>query len=177
MTRKRRPSFAARLPGWQEVAIYAAFGALFATGLVWLWLEHFVRVTGEFGPQHHPAQTWLLKGHGIAAYAFAITAGALIPVHIRLGWRGKRNRRSGLTLVVLALALALTGLGLYYIAGDDARGVASIAHWTIGIGCGLALAIHAWRGRQTVAVKRVRKPAAAPQSAEPRLRLVKGGEG
>ncbi|MEO7564756.1 MAG: hypothetical protein ABIR63_03265, partial [Sphingomicrobium sp.] len=86
---KRRPS---RLPRWQEFAIYSGFGMLLATGLAWLALDSWVRIAGEFGPEPHPVQRWMLIVHGVGAYSFLALAGMLIPVHIPLGWRQGRNR-------------------------------------------------------------------------------------
>ena len=144
---RRRPHFTQRLPKMHERLIYLTSGSLLATGLGWLWLHHFVEVQGEFGAQPHPAEPWLLKAHGVAAYAFLIAAGALLPVHVRLGWLGRRNRRSGSVLAAVMLALAATGLALYYFAGEDSRAAASLAHWVLGIGGALALGVHVWRGR------------------------------
>src|SRR5207244_1641648 len=69
MKKTRRPG---RLPRWQEWSVYATLGALIATGIAWLLFDWFVRVNGEFGPGHHPAEHWTLIAHGVAAYAFLI---------------------------------------------------------------------------------------------------------
>jgi hypothetical protein len=147
MTR-RRPT---RLPRWHEWAIYFGFGLLLATGLGWLALDQWVRVAGEFGPEHHPAEHVTLILHGVAAYAFLLAAGAVIPVHVKLGWSQGRNKSSGVTLAIILGLLAVTALGLYYIGGEGVRGLASIAHWTIGIAALPALLIHALRGRRGAA--------------------------
>ena len=52
--------------------------------------------------------------HGIAAYALLLVAGALIPVHIKVGWSIRRNLLSGLAVVVVLAVLGLTALALYY---------------------------------------------------------------
>jgi hypothetical protein len=145
---RRRPT---RLPRWHEYAIYVGFGLLLATGLGWLALDQWVRIPGEFGPEHHPAKHAALIAHGIAAYLFLILAGALIPVHVKLGWSQGRNKLSGVTLASILGLLSLTALGLYYIGNEGARGLASIAHWTIGIAALPALLIHALRGRRGAA--------------------------
>ena len=142
---KRRPS---RLPGWQEQAVYWSFGLLVTSGIGWLIFDQWVRVPGDFGSEHHPAQHWVLIAHGLAAYAFLIVAGALIPVHIRLGWNIARRRNSGLLLIGSLLLLALTALSLYYLGGELARHWASIVHWTIGLAAMPVLIIHAVKGRR-----------------------------
>jgi len=145
MKKVRRPG---RLQRWQEWSVYATLGALIATGVAWLLLDWFVRVTGEFGPEHHPAEHWSLIAHGVAAYAFLIIGGAMIPVHITLGWNTQRNLKSGLTLATTCLVLAITALGLYYLGDEISRNWVSIIHWVVGLIAVPALLIHALIGRR-----------------------------
>ena len=151
----RRPT---RLPRWHELAVYFAFSALLVTGLAWLALDQWVRVAGEFGPEHHPAENVALIVHGVAAYAFLIVAGALIPVHIKLGWSIGRNRVSGVTLAAILGVLSITALGLYYLSGDSARSWSSLAHWIVGLIALPALLIHVVRGRRGVTPRRAGSP-------------------
>jgi hypothetical protein len=144
MKKVRRPG---RLPRWQEWSVYVTLGLLIATGIVWLLLDNFVRVEGEFGTEHHPAEHLVLIGHGVAAYAFLIIGGAMIPVHITLGWNTRRNLKSGLTLAGACLILAVTALGLYYVGDEISRNWVSITHWALGLVAIPALLIHALIGR------------------------------
>jgi hypothetical protein len=143
----RRIHFSLALPKWHEWLVYLSIGLLTFTGLAWLLLDRFGKVDGEFGPEPNPALPWLLSGHGALAYIFLIVAAMLVPVHIRLGWNAVRNRTSGLSLVAVGLFLALTGLLLYYASAEGLRGIASIAHWAVGIALPLILAVHAIRGK------------------------------
>lgn len=143
----RRPT---RLPRWQEWAVYVTAAALIATGLGWLALDWWVRIEGEFGAEHHPAEHWLLIVHGIGAYAFLVVAGAMIPVHVVMGWRTRRNLWSGLSLAGLCILLGLSALGLYYIGADSARSWTSQMHWMAGLVGLPILLIHAIRGRRGV---------------------------
>jgi hypothetical protein len=145
MKKVRRPG---RLPRWQEWSVYLALGLLIATGVAWLLLDNFVRVEGEFGPEHHPAEHWTLIAHGMAAYAFLIVGGAMIPVHVTLGWNTKRNLKSGLALAGTCLILAVTALGLYYDGDEISRSWVSIIHWGVGLIAVPALLIHALIGRR-----------------------------
>jgi hypothetical protein len=145
MKKIRRPG---RLPRWQEWSVYVSFGLLIATGIFWLSLDTFVRVSGEFGPEHHPAEQWTLIAHGVIAYAFLIVAGAMVPVHITLGRNTRRNLKSGLTLAGTLLLLAATALGLYYLGDELARNWVSIVHWGVGLVAAPVLLIHALIGRR-----------------------------
>ncbi len=141
---RRRPTY---LPRWQERAVYVTFGSLVVTGLPWLIFDRWVRVTGEFGPEHHPAQHMLLIAHAIGAYAFLIILGAMIPVHIPLGWNQRRNQASGIAVIGLFAVLSLTALGLYYVGEDALRASLSLIHWAVGMAAVPGLLIHVTRNR------------------------------
>ena len=146
MKKVRRPG---KLPRWQEWSVYVSFSLLTATGITWLLLGWFVRVTGEFGPEHHPAERWTLITHGVVAYAFLIVAGAMVPVHITLGWNSRRSLKTGLTLAGTLLLLAATALGLYYLGDEVQREWVSVIHWSIGLAAGALLLVHALIGRRS----------------------------
>lgn len=145
MKKVRRPG---RLPRWQEWSVYIGFGLLIASGIAWLLLDTFVRVASEFGPEHHPAEQWTLIAHGVVAYAFLIVGGAMVPVHVTLGWNTRRNLKSGLALAGTLLFLAVTALGLYYLGDEAGRNWVSIIHWSVGLVALPVLLIHALRGRR-----------------------------
>ena len=146
MKSRRHPT---NLPRWQELAVYASGAVLLVTGIIWLVLDKWVRVEGEFGPEHHSAEQWALIAHGIGAYAFLMIVGALIPVHIPLGWRQGRNRLSGVSVLIVCAILSLTALGLYYLGEDVTRSRVSLVHWLVGVGAIAVLLIHVTRGRSS----------------------------
>ena len=151
----RRPT---KLPRWHEWSIYSSFGLLFVSGVAWLILDRWVRVEGEFGPEHHPAEHLMLVLHGVAAYALLMVAGALIPVHIKLGWSIRRNLKSGITVAIALVILSLTALGLYYLSGEGSRSLASLAHWALGIVTLPLLAIHVIRAHSRTTRPRAGSP-------------------
>ena len=151
----RRPT---NLPRWQEVAVYLSFGLLLITGIAWLVLDQWVRVSGEFGPEHHPVEHRVLIAHAVGAYAFLVILGAMIPVHIPLGWHQRRNLASGIAVVTVCALLGLTALGLYYIGEDALRGWTSLVHWTVGLAALPALLLHVLRGRARVTRPRAKSP-------------------
>lgn len=151
----RRPT---QLPRWHERAIYIGFATLVVTGLAWLVLDQWVRVAGEFGPEHHPAERLALIVHGIAAYIFLLVLGALLPVHVKLGWSIGRNRSSGIVLGATMLVLAVTAIALYYVGGESLRTWSSTVHWVVGLAAIAVLAIHAIRGRGGTIRRRAGSP-------------------
>ncbi|MEO8008683.1 MAG: hypothetical protein ABI728_09225 [Betaproteobacteria bacterium] len=49
-----------RLGPWHQAAVYGATGVLAVSGIVWLVLHYFLALPGEYGPQIHPLELWLL---------------------------------------------------------------------------------------------------------------------
>lgn len=138
------------MPRWARWWIYAGGATALLTGAGWLLLHHFVRVEGAFGPEAHPLEHPALVLHGVAAAALLWAFGLIWLGHVRRAWHRRFNRRSGGTMVGLMVWLGASGLGLYYLADEQWREVASIGHWTLGLFAGAWLPIHVWRGRRAV---------------------------
>ncbi len=64
------------------------------------------------------------------------------------GWRFGMNRISGLSVVLAASLLTLSGYGLYYIVSDDIRSWASLIHWVIGLAAIGAVTLHVILGKR-----------------------------
>ena len=143
-----------------KFALHAATGAVFASGAAWAGLHWFARVEGEFGPQFHPAEPWLLKAHGAAAMAVLIVLGTLLPIHVQRGWQAGHNRFSGAGLLAVFGVLILSGYGLYYIGEENVRACASLAHTWIGLALPAILAWHIIRGHRLRRLGQLRRRAA-----------------
>lgn len=116
---------------------------LWLTGTIWLIFRYGVPVEDEFGLQTHPAQTMILKIHGLAAMAFLFIVGVLIH-HIRPGWRRKQQRFSGVSLLTVCGCLVLTGWGLYYAGEERFRNWMSAMHSIIGVLLPVIILFHVW---------------------------------
>jgi hypothetical protein len=98
---------------------------------------------------------WLAAGHALSAFAVLSTLGGLAAVHMRAGFRRRRNLTTGLLLLAGFVALALTALGIYYL-GDERLGVwASIGHLAIGLLLALPLGLHVATARRLCAENQV----------------------
>ncbi|PCI60541.1 MAG: hypothetical protein COB34_02420 [Methylophilaceae bacterium] len=141
----------ARLPFWQSLSTHITFVICAISGVLYL-LAH------EFDIQLLPIKSYsILIAHGFASYFFALLFGAVMPVHIKAGWKNKRNKISGsLTVLVMGLLL-LSGLVLYY--GADTRDAALWVHWVIGCGLVLLFPFHFIAGRRAnyLAMKHAKK--------------------
>jgi hypothetical protein len=143
--------------------LYGAGGAVLATGICWLILDRWGQRPTEFGLEPSPAAPWVLRAHGAAAMLVLLVFGAMIPLHLRRGWRARANRRSGAIIAASCALLVLSGYALYYAGGEELRRVAVLAHDVLGCAIPLILFWHVWRGR----VGRRRRPACPATAAGP----------
>jgi hypothetical protein len=137
-----------RLGTWHQAAVYGVTAALAVSGLAWLIYHFFLAVPGDFGPQIHPMEPWMLRLHGAAAMAGLIVYGSLLPIHIRRAWALRRNIVLGVGLVTLMLLLTVTGYLLYYAGGEESRPVISTLHWAPGLAVPALVAWHVSSGRR-----------------------------
>jgi len=89
----------------------------------------------------------MLKLHGAAAMLGLMVLGSLLSTHIHRFWRLRRNRLAGGVFLSSALLLIVSGYGLYYFGGDQARALCRQLHIVIGLLALPAFAMHLWRGR------------------------------
>ncbi len=117
------------------------------TGVTFFILNRWVEIEGEFGPEKHPAQATFLKVHGAAAFLMMITYGYLLATHVPAGYRSKRQRVLGLSLVAAQGFLILTAYGLYYVGGEDFHVLIGYAHASVGFLFPFLLVTHIVTGR------------------------------
>lgn len=130
----------ARMPFWQSFSTHAIFIICALSGVLYL-------LASEFELSIVPIEKYsILIAHGFSAYAFALLFGAVIPTHIKAGWKNKRNKISGSLMVLTMSLLTISGLFLYY--GADTREAALWVHWVIGCGLVLLFPFHFIAGRR-----------------------------
>jgi len=137
----------AQLSTRHERWLYALGGALLLSGLGWITAHYLLAGNGfvagfEFEGVPHPSELWWLRLHGASMIGFLVAFGALLPGHVGRGWRGRRNRHSGIFMLAAVAALALSGYGLYYLGDEATRPWISAIHWMIGIAAGAGLVYH-----------------------------------
>ena len=129
------------LPLWQSIATHTVFLVCAISGS-WYLLSHEFKVS-VFNIEDHN----VLVMHGFTAYFLVFLFGAVVPTHIKAGWKSRRNRFSGALMVAVMALLLLSGLFLYY--GDETRDIALWMHWVIGGGLVLLFPFHFFSGRRT----------------------------
>jgi len=84
--------------------------------------------------------------HSVLSLALLSLFGALWQLHIRVAWRKKQHRGSGLSLCVFLGLLAITGVGLYYLGSEFGLLWASVIHSIVGMVFGVFFIWHLWQG-------------------------------
>jgi hypothetical protein len=126
-------------------ALYAAFAVLFITGAVWLVADSLKDSASEFWQQ---AAATLLMLHGGGAMITLMMLGALVPMHMRYGWRSGKNLVTGITVATVNAALIVTAFGLYYLGSEAVRPWMSDVHIALGLAIPVLLVGHIWWGRR-----------------------------
>lgn len=136
-----------------RTVIYIIVGLLFGTGAAWFAIDRLKEV-GPAGETWQEASAWLLMLHGGGAMLFLLLLGALVALHVRIGWRLGNNRVSGSVMLTLNAVLVVTAFGLYYAGSETLRRWISDIHIAVGLGLPGLLALHAVLGRRSVRASR-----------------------
>ena len=130
----------------QRLLVHASGWLLLASGLAWLGV-HYLAGAGA-GQLPHPMEAWTLRAHALAAWLGAFTLGEIAASHIPRGWhttmrrRAPAQRRLGLALCMMALALVLSGYALMYLVPEPAHAAWGWAHSAIGVVMAGVLIVH-----------------------------------
>ncbi|CUA98884.1 hypothetical protein [Thiomonas bhubaneswarensis] len=77
-------------------------------------------------------RVWVAMLHALSFLLIAGLIGAVWAVHVRAGWARRENMVSGLSLLAAFGLLGLSGLGLYYAAGEALPKWSAVAHLLAG---------------------------------------------
>ena len=121
--------------------------ALFVTGAAWLVADALK--DSASGDAWQATAANLLMIHGGTAMAMLMIFGALFPLHVRLGWRARKNRLSGGTMVTLNGLLIVTAFGLYYSGSELMRPWISDTHIAAGFALAALIFVHVPIGRRS----------------------------
>ena len=139
---------ALHFPKLYKAALYTLIAGSFGSGAGWFILHRWFQVEGDFGPEKHPLEPWLLRLHGGLAFAMMIAFGFLLASHVHVAWRSRRNRIFGIAMVSVIAAQILTGYGLYY-AGETLRVTVGWCHLASGLALPFLLGLHVGMGHRS----------------------------
>jgi hypothetical protein len=140
-------AFVLRLSPAFRYSIYATFAVLFLSGAVWLIADSLK--DSENGELWQQVAATLLMTHGGSAMITLMVLGALVPVHMRFGWRARKNLSTGIVMATVAAILIVTAFGLYYFGAEGGRAIAGDVHTWLGVASPVLLVAHIWWGRRT----------------------------
>src|SRR5262249_4302678 len=127
--------------------VYGVAAALLVTGAAWVAADALKG--GPSGDTWQGIGAHLLMGYGGAPLAVVLVLGGLISVHVRPGWRARKNRFSGGAMVTLNGLLIVTAFGLYYSGSDLMRPWISAAHIAAGFALAALIVIHPFIGHRS----------------------------
>jgi hypothetical protein len=146
-----------------RTVLYIVVAVLFGTGAGWFAIDRLKDALASEAWQE--TSTWLLMLHGGAAMLFLLLLGALVALHVRVGWRLRNNRVSGAVMLTSNALLIPTAFGLYYAGSETLRRWTGDIHIAVGLGLPVLLALHVFLGKRSV--QAARREAAA-RAAEDR---------
>jgi len=138
--RPRRPVRPGRR---QRQMVYLATVLLVGSGLVWL-LAHYLLPLPEEAARH-PLEPWMMRIHGASTMLGLAVLGGIWGNHVLGAWDRGTHRGSGGAMIGLWLGLALSGYGLYYLADEAWRSIASGLHVAAGLALPVGLTVHVLR--------------------------------
>ncbi len=151
-------------PPWFFHALLLTVLILLATGVVLLPPMLKMRLELDI-PWHVAGQTRLVAtvGHCATGFLMASIVGALLAIHVRIGWRRRLNRISGTALLALITVMMITPLGIYYFGDESWSRLSSLLHSCAGL---LATPIFIWH-----AIKgwRLRRDASVWKHTQPNI--------
>lgn len=125
-----------KMPNWQRWFVLFGMPSCSITGLVYL-LGHEFHIQCPLLGTHT-----ILASHGIAGMLAILTAGSVLPFHLKAGFKSKRKWLSGVGQLGFLATLFISGILLYYGPEEIREGVIK-THWIIGL---LFLFIFLWHG-------------------------------
>lgn len=97
-----------RLGSLHKVVSYSIWLILAITGVVWTWRQDWLMtLPDDFSVN-------MLKIHGVFAALSLIILGTLISTHMKAAYQRKRNRMTGLILLIMFSIMSASGYALYY---------------------------------------------------------------
>lgn len=128
---------------WSVLALLFASGLVLTPGALEMRLEWDIawRLPGGW-------RIGVAAAHALGAFLSLFIIGALASLHMRAGLRRRQSLWSGFSTVTAFGLLAVTGLGIYYVAAEPISVWLSLGHLLLGLLIVVPLVVHTIRGRR-----------------------------
>lgn len=135
-------------PAWFRPGLLVALALLLLSGLLLAPTTLLLRADLDIGWRlDGGGRVWAAAAHALAGMGLCFALGALWAVHMRSGWRRRRQRRSGGLLAASFCVLSLSAVGVYYLGDEAWANAAAVGHLGIGLAASAAFGWHWWRGK------------------------------
>ena len=135
-------------PKWFLRALGAATLLVWVTGGLLAPTTLVLRANAEIARLPGSARVLMAALHAAGGMALTLLVGALWSVHMRGGWRRRRQRASGLLLGLMLLLLMITAVGIYYLGDETWAATAAFVHLAIGLALAGPFGWHWVKGRR-----------------------------
>jgi heme A synthase len=125
--------------------------------LVTLFLSGVLLIPTTFDMRFEWDVIWRLTGqqrlisvatHTTSSYLLFLIIGALSTIHMRAGFIKRKNKISGVLLVLCFFVMMLSGVGLFYLADEELITLASLVHMVLGLLLPLVFIMHFINGKK-----------------------------
>ena len=114
--------------------VYITLFCIFISGMIFFYLDHFVRSQSEFGDTQVPAQIWVLRIHSVASLWFLFLFGYLFSNHVIPSIKIGKRLYTGFLILALLAILSLSVPALFYITNENIKQSVASIHSYIGFG-------------------------------------------
>jgi hypothetical protein len=116
-----------RLDQW---LLYLANALVGGTGLVYAWMRYLLKPEGEFAIVNHPWQSDVQHLHILTAPLLVLIIGHITYHHAIVYWQAgtKPGRRTGITMLALALPMIFSGYFLQTAVDETWRTIWIVIH-------------------------------------------------
>jgi len=118
------------------------------SGIVYYLMRDVLRRSDPFSVLGHPWQPHVLAAHVLVGPFVVFALGLIAREHIigraRNG-QAAGGRRSGLTTILLAVPMILSGYGVQVVTSPPGRRFLGLAHLAAGLAFALLFGMHLWR--------------------------------
>lgn len=135
-------------PKWFLRALIATMLVMWVTGGLLTPTTLVLRAEVDMARLPGSARVLTVASHAAGGLVMTLLIGALFSVHMRSGWRRRRQRGSGLLVATLFMVLNASAVGIYYLGDDTLGAAAAFIHLGVGLVLIGPLAWHWVRGRR-----------------------------